>query len=110
VVSRKADVAQSANESPRQRPICGALFCLGSWCVFKRKGHASINGSSPVVKYGITDGEQVGWFAEADTLKQAAALILNSKDFVIAIENGAPRELTAEENAEFESYRKRRGF
>jgi hypothetical protein len=29
--------------------------------------------SSPVVKYGITDGEQVGWFAEVGTLKQAAA-------------------------------------
>ena len=49
-----------------------------------------MNGSSPVVKYGITDGEQVGWFAEADTLKQAAALIRNAKDFVIAIENGTP--------------------
>jgi hypothetical protein len=29
---------------------------------------------------------------------------------VIAIENGTPRELTAEESAEFESYRRRRGF
>jgi hypothetical protein len=34
-----------------------------------------MNGSSLVVKYGITDGDQVGWFAEADTLKRAAALI-----------------------------------
>jgi hypothetical protein len=69
-----------------------------------------MNDSSPVVKYGITDGEQVGWFAEADTLKRAAALIRNAKEFVIAIENGTPRELTAEENAEFERYRRRRGF
>jgi hypothetical protein len=69
-----------------------------------------MNGSLPVVKYGITDGEQVGWFAEADTLRRAAALIRNAKEFVIAIENGTPRELTAEENAEFESYRRRRGF
>ena len=76
----------------------------------KRKGSASMNSSSPVVKYGITDGEQVGWFAEADTLKRAAALIRNAKEFVIAIENGTPRELTAEESAEFESYRRRRGF
>lgn len=53
-----------------------------------------MNSSSPVVKYGITDGEQVGWFAEADTLKKAAALIRNAKDFVIAIENSTPRELT----------------
>jgi len=69
-----------------------------------------MNSSSPVVKYGVTDGEQVGWFAEADTLKKAATLIRNAKEFVIAIENGTPRALTAEENAEFESYRRRRGF
>ena len=75
-----------------------------------RKGRASMNGSSPVVKYGITDGEQVGWFAEADTLKQAAALIRDAKEFVIAIENGTPRELTVEEKAEFEKYRRRRDF
>ena len=76
----------------------------------KRKGRASMKGSSPVVKYGITDGEQVGWFAEADSLKQAAALIRNAKEFVIAIENGTPRQLTAEENAELERYRSGRAF
>lgn len=69
-----------------------------------------MNGSSRVVKYGITDGEQVGWFAEADTLKRAAALIRNAKEFVIAIENGTPRQLTPEENAELERYRRGRGF
>jgi hypothetical protein len=68
-----------------------------------------MNGSSPVVKYGITDGEQVGWFTEADTLKGAAALIRNAKEFVIAIENGKPRQLTAKENAELEKYRRARG-
>jgi hypothetical protein len=67
-----------------------------------------MNSSSPVVRYGIIDGEQVGWYAEADTLKRAAALIRNAKEFVIAIENGIPRELTAEENTELEGYRRQR--
>jgi hypothetical protein len=108
----RLDVTRNlVTESPTTLPPMLAAFCLFSLLMrVKRKGRASMNGSSPVVKYGITDGEQVGWFAEADTLKKAATLIRNAKEFVIAIENGTPRALTAEENAEFESYRKRRGF
>ena len=68
-----------------------------------------MKGFLPVIRYGIIDGEQVGWFAEADTLNRAAALIRNAKHYVIAIENGTPRQLTAEENAELEHYRRRRG-
>ena len=69
-----------------------------------------MKGSSPVVKYGITDGEQVGWFVEAETLKQAATLIRNAKDFVIAIENGTARQLTGEESAELQRYRRGKSF
>lgn len=56
--------------------------------------------------YAITDGEQWGWFAEARTLEEAALLIRNAKEFVIAIESGKVRALTPEENAELERYRK----
>jgi hypothetical protein len=31
--------------------------------VSAERGTHPMNGSSPVVKYGITDGEQIGWFA-----------------------------------------------
>jgi hypothetical protein len=79
-------------------------------CFSTKRSTHPMKDSSPVIKYGITDGEQVGWFDEADTLKRAAALIRNAKEFVIAIENGKPRQLTADENAELERCRRERGF
>jgi hypothetical protein len=56
-------------------------------------------------KYAITDGEQAGWFAETATLKQAAFLVASANEYVVAIEDGKPRELTTFEVAMVELYK-----
>jgi hypothetical protein len=57
-------------------------------------------------KYVVMDGESCGWYAEAWTLKEIASKISSAKDFVAAFENGKLRELTSEEDAQLQSFRK----
>jgi len=59
-----------------------------------------------MTKYIIMDGEAVGWYAEAWTLKEIASKIGSAKDYVVAIEEGKMRELTPEEDAQLQSFRK----
>ena len=60
-----------------------------------------------MTKYIIMDGEAVGWYAEAWTLKEIASKIGSAKDFVAAFENGEIRELTPDEETKLQSFRKR---
>jgi hypothetical protein len=57
-------------------------------------------------KYGITDGEQAGWFAEVLTLKEAAFLVRSANEYVVAVEHGEPRILTVFEQAMVDLYRR----
>jgi hypothetical protein len=59
-----------------------------------------------MTKYIIMDGEAMGWYAEAWTLKEIASKISSAKDFVAVLENGKIRELTSEEDSQLQSFRK----
>lgn len=54
-------------------------------------------------KYALMDGEVLGWYDEARTIKTIARHFSGAKQFVIAIENGEPRSLTDKEEAELQS-------
>jgi len=59
-------------------------------------------------KYALTDGEVWGWYEEAGTIKEIVSRISDAKQFVIAIEYGKPRSLTAKEETEVQSELARR--
>jgi hypothetical protein len=54
-------------------------------------------------KYVLMDGEVLGWYDEAGTIKEIARHFTGAKQFAIAIENGKPRSLTNKEEAELQS-------
>jgi hypothetical protein len=57
-------------------------------------------------KYVVMDGESCGWYTEAWTLKEIASKIASAKDYVVAFEDGKLRELTPEEQAQLQYFRK----
>lgn len=54
-------------------------------------------------KYALMDGETMGWYVEARTIKEIVRHLNGRRQYVIAVECGKPRPLTGEEEAELQS-------